>query len=125
MGTLSPVLFDSNIIIDALNGSEKARQLLKRERGAAISVLSWMEILVGAREPDVEETTRELLGRMEQIQISPSIAEDTIQLRRTTKLKLVDACILATARSSGRTLLTRNTKDFDPSWPGVTIPYRL
>lgn len=40
-------------------------------------------------------------------------------VRRTNKLKLLDAMILATAQVSGRVLVTRNTKDFGEGGKGA------
>jgi predicted nucleic acid-binding protein len=53
------------------------------------------------------------------------VAEESVTLRRTTRLKLPDAIILATARVHGLTLSTRNTKDFSPTDPTIRIPYEL
>jgi hypothetical protein len=40
-------------------------------------------------------------------------------------MKLPDAIIQATAEGAGRVLITRNTRDFPASTPGVRIPYTL
>ncbi|OAI41571.1 hypothetical protein AYO38_00630 [bacterium SCGC AG-212-C10] len=123
VGALSVTLFDSNILIDALNGTPEAHELIAASPDPAISILTWMEVLVGAKNQDVESATRTFLNDFTILQLTGPIAEASVQVRRSTRLKLVDATILATARVSGRELLTRNTKDFDASWPGVTIPY--
>jgi hypothetical protein len=62
---------------------------------------------------------------MEVVPISGEIAELTVNIRRSRRLKLPDAIILATARHLGCVLLTRNTKDFDPADPAVLVPYTL
>ena len=40
-------------------------------------------------------------------------------------LKSPDAIILATAQIRGRTLVTRNSKDFQADMPGIRVPYVL
>jgi len=44
------VLLDTNILIDFLVGVEPARELLDRHRDAAVSLVTCMELLVGARD---------------------------------------------------------------------------
>ena len=41
-------LFDTNILIDYLRGLPAARDELNRHQDKAISVVTWMEIMVGA-----------------------------------------------------------------------------
>jgi predicted nucleic acid-binding protein len=41
------------------------------------------------------------------------------------RLRLPDAIILATAQVEGCNLLTRNTRDFSPSWPEIRVPYSI
>lgn len=50
-------------------------------------------------------------------------AQKAVQLRKSLRLKLPDAIILATADEEGCILVTRNTKDFKVSDPRVRIPY--
>jgi predicted nucleic acid-binding protein len=50
-------LFDTNILIDYLNAIPEARDELDRYGRRAISIITWMEALIGA-DPDVEAATR-------------------------------------------------------------------
>ncbi|EBW9044147.1 VapC toxin family PIN domain ribonuclease, partial [Salmonella enterica subsp. enterica serovar Enteritidis] len=50
-------LFDTNILIDYLNGLEPAREELRRYDDRFISIVSWMEVLAGT-DSSVEEETR-------------------------------------------------------------------
>lgn len=117
-------LFDTCILIDYLNGIPAARDELALYREKHISVITWMEILVGAT-PDNEAGTREFLGRFRLVEIDPRIREEAVVLRRVHRLKLPDAAIWASARIIDASLVTRNTKDFSESMPGIRIPYRL
>ena len=117
-------LFDTNILIDYLNGMPAARDELGRYDDRAISIVTWMEVLAGAT-PKVEEATRAFLDGFEIIALDNPIAELAVLLRKRNRIKLPDAIILASAEANARLLVTRNTKDFKASDPGVRIPYLI
>lgn len=117
-------LFDTNILIDYLNGIEAAKAELARYERPAISVISWIEVLAGTR-PEVEPPTRAFLAHFERIELGEAIANRAVALRRSARLRMPDAIILATARAENLQLVTRNTKDFSPDEPGIRIPYRI
>ncbi len=52
-------------------------------------------------------------------------AENAVQLRRQYRMKLPDAIIWGTAKAHHAVLVTRNTKDFNPEWEDIDIPYKL
>ena len=117
-------LFDTNILIDSLKGFEPARELLRLSVDPAISVITWMEEMAGTQ-PSEETQTRRMLSEFVLLGISAYVMEKSAMVRRERKLKLPDAIIFATARVSGRVLVTRNTKDFADGTAGVRVPYRL
>ncbi len=117
-------LFDTNILIDSVRGVDAATELLERYADGTISIMTWMEVLAGAP-PTLEQPTRTFLSRFTILQIDEAIAEEAVLLRRARRLKLPDAIIWASARMTGRTLVTRDIKDFPADDPGVQIPYRL
>jgi len=117
-------LFDTNILIDSVRGVDAATELLERHADGTISIMTWMEVLAGAP-PTLEQPTRTFLSRFTILQIDEAIAEEAVLLRRARRLKLPDAIIWASARMTGRTLVTRDIKDFPADDPGVQIPYRL
>jgi predicted nucleic acid-binding protein len=84
-----------------------------------------METLVGAPDARREAQFRRFLSRFEVVQLTPAIAARAVVVRRTTRLKLPDAIVMATAIELGCELVTRNTRDFSHSDPLVRIPYRL
>jgi len=118
-------LFDTNILVDYLNGHRQAADEIGRYDERFISRISWMETLAGVPRGGDEEGTRRFLECFELIEVGASIAERAVAIRREAGLKLPDAIILATAREAGALLVTRNTKDFSPSWPEVKEPYKL
>lgn len=117
-------LFDTNILIDYLNGVSEAKDELDRYDEKAISVVTWMEVMVGAV-PAVEAATRDFLDSFEIIALENPIAERAVAFRKGSKSKLPDAIIWASAQVNGLLLVTRNTKDFPASDPGVRMPYAL
>lgn len=122
---MSGVLLDSTVLIDLLNGVGAARAIVRAEASASLSIITWIEVMVGARSDREESTARGYLAHFRVAQLSAEIAEETVRVRRASALKLPDAIILATARAEGLTLLTRNTKDFSEDDPTIRIPYRL
>lgn len=121
---MKPV-FDTNILIDYLNGVPQAAQELARYPGAAISPVTWIEVMVGASGNDEEQRLRSFLGRFQQVPVDRAVAEAAFQLRRQHRIRLPDAIIWASARSQGTLLITRNTRDFPYDEPDIRVPYRL
>lgn len=116
-------LFDSNILIDFLQGNEAARQELNLYSVVAISRITWMEVLIGAT-TKAEETLRlKLLAEFETLELNAAVAREAVELRRRRRLKLPDAIILASARVAQAILVTRNHRDFSRNDPEVRIPY--
>lgn len=117
-------LFDTNVLIDYLNGVGKARAELNRYENKAISIVTWMEVMAGAP-PEVNDATRAFLRDFTLIELDAQIAEEAVNLRRTKRIKLPDAIVWASALTQSRLLVTRNVKDFPVDDPGVRVPYQL
>jgi predicted nucleic acid-binding protein len=117
------VVFDTNILIDYLNGNPDANAELHRYQDRYISRIVWMEVLCGVFGRPQEQITRQFLHSFTVTELDSTIAEEAIQIRRQFRLKLPDAIVLATARFHQCKLVTRNTKDFDSNWPEVHVPY--
>jgi len=117
-------LFDSNILIDQLQGVEAARLEIARYDDRAVSIVTWIEILVGAP-PASLSAVRAFLESFATIGVERAVAEEAAALRRAHRVKLPDAVIWASARLEGRLLVTRNTKDFPANDPSVRHPYSL
>ena len=117
-------VFDTNIVIDALNGVTEADDEYSRYERVLISRITWMEVLIGA-EGDDSELRDFLETHFEIIPLDLAVAETAVQLRREHRLRLPDAIIWATARVNDAVLVTRNTKDFKPDWDGIRLPYTL
>ncbi len=120
-------LIDSVILIDHLNGVEKATRFIINldPLETAISVITRAEILTGLDEeqqPDVIQ----LLDQYQLLIIDKPIADLAAKLRREHSWKLPDAFQAALAQHHRIKLITRNSKDFSPLKHNfVEIPYRL
>ena len=90
-------LFDSNIVIDFLNGIPQARTELLHYQAAYISPITWVEAQVKAP-PGLEEATRAAIdANFKRVELDAATLEQSLQLRRSLRLKLPDAMILASA----------------------------
>ena len=119
------VVFDSDVLIDFLQGLDKAKREWERYPKKEISIVSWLEILAGADTPEEEKICQEFLSGFTIHQLSLEIAAEAVRLRRASRIRLPDAIIWATARVHGCLLVTRNTKDFPSKEPGIRIPYSI
>lgn len=120
-------LLDSVILIDHLNGTEKATRFLLslNPLQTAISVVSRAEILAGLDE-EGQEAVLPLLDQYHLLIIDRPVADLAARLRRTHGWKLSDASQAALAQHHNIKLTTRNAKDFDASkFDFVEIPYVL
>ncbi|HIF6626572.1 TPA: type II toxin-antitoxin system VapC family toxin [Serratia marcescens] len=120
-------LFDTNILIDYLNGIPQARDVLVEYHiNPAISAITWMEVMVGDKKTGsgagAENTS--VFRAISVLPITDEVAERAVELRHSQHVKLPDAIIWATAQVGFRMLISRNPKDFGTD-NGVLMPYRL
>ena len=121
---MSAPFFDTNIVVDWLKRREPARTELVRYSKHRISRIVWTEVLAGEM-LERRQTVEQLLAAFEIVEIDARIASAAADIRHRTRMKLLDALILATAQVNGAILITRNTKDFPASMPGIRVPYQL
>lgn len=109
------MVLDTNIIIAYLNGDEgvirAVRNWFTEGIGLFISAVTYAEVLAlrEASESDVGHM-REFLNLFVVIPVDRAIAEDIAAIKRTQKLKFPDAAIVATARYTASTLVTRDKR---------------
>lgn len=119
------MLLDTNVLIDYLKGFTPALTLINEASQPVISIISFIELLVGVTDPAEVVSTRHWLSQFTLARINDQIAERAIEIRQTTKIKLPDALILATAHERKLVLYTHNTRDVNDSMESVMIPYKL
>jgi len=118
-------LFDTNILIDYLNGIEAARNELALYERPMISAIAWMEVMAGAASSEEEVALRAFLAGFEMVPVSAEVSERAVEIRRRHRLRLPDAIIWASALTASALLVTRNSRDFPETHPSVRVPYRL
>ena len=108
-------VFDSNILIYHLNDALPPNVLNHVETwiadGAAISVITRIEVLGYPQTTNQLQQATHLLAYFAEIPLHESIAQQTT-LRQQYRIRLPDALIAATALDLGFSLITRNTQDF-------------
>lgn len=124
-------LFDTNIIIDYLDGRDEALNELSHYEDTAISLVTWIEVMAGIPprlRPQIEAVMRD--ASLFILPVSDAVAIETAAIRFDAlhelpkrRLKLPDAIIQATANLSGRLLITRNIGDF--IGVAVRVPYEI
>ena len=102
-------MLDTNAVIYLLSG--RIRMPLPEGKYSA-SIITEIELLSfsGLTQED-EQKIQNLLLAIDRIYLTDSVRDETIRLRRKTKLKLPDAIIVASALIHDAILLT-NDKDF-------------
>lgn len=126
------VLFDSNILVDIMNGVPQARTEASYYSDITISAITWMEVMVGCVQPVQAVQFQTFLTRLavNVIHTNDAIALAAVQIRMTgliatprRQIRLPDAIISATAQTLGLTVITRDPSDF--SGNAVRVPYQI
>jgi len=112
-------MFDSVALIDYYHDrpgvAPYIEMILDEQATGAFSTITELELWQGIRAGE-EERHEAMLALLERVPLDGAIARRAGQLRRQIgldRLSLPDAAIAASAELTGRTLLTRNTRDFE------------
>ena len=116
-------LFDTNILIDYLNGVDEAAIEIARPAERLVSIVTWMEVLAGARDDSEEEVIEMFLRDFRVVDLTRRVAREAVEIRRARRIRLPDAIVWASARAESAALVTRNTKDFPKTDPKIRVPY--
>lgn len=120
---VSERFFDTNIVIDILHDRPSAWSELRLATRQWISRMTWIEVMSGVPEP-ARADTEAFLRLFTMSEIDEEIGRRAASLRHQRRsLKSPDAIILASAQLRGCILVTRNTKDFPATMPGIRVPY--
>ena len=103
------ILLDSNIVIYLSQKKLTVNDVFEYNKKYSISIITYMEIL-SYNFPTKEEESfiRKILSLFEIIDISKDIANKVIELKKTRKIKLPDAIIVATALQYNYILYTND-----------------
>ena len=106
------MIFDTDVLIWALRGNDKAADAIEAEDVRAVSVVSRMELFQGARDKREQATIRRFLQEFETLPLTERIGHRaSIYVEEhalKSGLELADALIAATAAERGETLCTGN-----------------
>ena len=109
-------LVDTDILIDVSKGNQGAIEFLDGLSDSKISVISAMELIVGARNKKEVAAIDEFLSIYESVNVNEDISAKALELIKqhslSNGLSIPDAIIASTAVSKGLTLATKNTKHF-------------
>ncbi len=112
------MLFDTDVIIWALRGNSRAAKAIDQEESLELSIVSYMELLKGARDKQDLRLTKAFLTDLgfrivplsENIGHRGSIYIEEYGLK--SNLRLADALIAATATENELALCTGNARDY-------------
>jgi predicted nucleic acid-binding protein len=106
---VAEVLVDTDVFVDHLRG---ARPLRAGRDELSYSVITRCELFAGRNTE--EEAVTLLLAPFRELAVDRALAERAGRIRRETGIRTPDALIAATAIEHRLTVLTRNTRDFEP-----------
>ncbi len=120
------VLVDTDVLIWCLRGNIKARRALDRLKCYAVSSVTVMELLQGARNRRELKAIRAYLSRehVRHIVLDEAVTAKAVSFLEKFSLShglmMADALVAATARRAGLSLLTGNRGDY-AFIPGLKI----
>lgn len=121
---LNKLLIDTSLLIAVLRGNQKIGKCLNGLINTArlyISVITLIEIYVGAISVRHEREAQELLSNFEIVPIGEEVAKETVILiknypgifGKTASRGTADALIAASAKTLGGKLVTLNSRHFE------------
>ena len=122
----SSFVLDTNAVIFlATKGNTISTELQDELNGADlfISAITEIELFAKTELPsDEEENLRIFISeRIPVIGLTSAVKKETIALRRTSRLKLPDCIVAATAIALNAVLLTADRKLLRLEWPGYSV----
>lgn len=120
MAAADRVILDSDVLIDLARANARAVDLvdglISQGERPAISIITEMELFLGARTKAEQRSVRQLVQRFEVLPLSEMISVRArnlaVRYARSHGLTIPDALIAATAIANRALLLTRNVRHF-------------
>jgi predicted nucleic acid-binding protein len=114
------MIFDTDILIWCFRGNRKALEVIGSEQERAVSIVTFMELVQGARSlievREIRRFLRDNLFRILALDESMSHLAASLMEAHALRsgLQVADALIAATARETGEVLATANIRHFRP-----------
>jgi len=112
------MLFDTDVLIWVLRGNAKAARAVDAADDRAVSVVSYMELLQGARDKAEVRAVKSFLAdlRFEMLPLTENIGHRALiyleEYGLSIAMSMADALLAATAVETNCTLMTSNDKHF-------------
>ncbi|MDZ7721993.1 MAG: type II toxin-antitoxin system VapC family toxin [candidate division KSB1 bacterium] len=104
------ILLDTNIVIYFLKGEKKVVENVRKAENIAISFITEIELNCYDAEPDEMKKISSFLQQIEIFYPVPETVKHTINIRKSTGLKLPDAIICAQSLQHNYTLFSNDKK---------------
>ncbi len=114
------MLFDTDVLVWAFRGNEKAAKLIDASPERSVSVVTYMGLLQGARDKKEVKAIKSFLADLgfEMLPLTENVGHRAAiymeQHALKTALCMGDALVAATAVEGGLTLCTANRKHYRP-----------
>ena len=114
------MLFDSDVLIWALRGNTKAAAAIAAAESRALSIVSYMELLQGARDKREVKAINSFLADLQfnMVPLSENVGHRASiymeEYGRAVALSTIDALLAATAIEAGLPLATGNDRHYSP-----------
>ena len=119
MGHNLVTIVDTDILIDYTRGVSDALECLnniKKNDALAISVVTQMELLVGAQNKVEQSKLDQFFRQFQIVKIDAAISDKSVELLRQYRLShgllIPDSLIAATALALGVPLISKNQRDY-------------
>ena len=124
-----PTLIDSDVLIDILDGDDRATEFLLRARRSDVvmSVTPVRTEVLGGVRPESVRRTMNVLGLVQWMDVTVELADVAAGLARRHRpahsgIGIVDYLLAAAALEVDGVVATRNVRHF-PMFPGLQPPY--
>lgn len=122
---MNSAVFDTNILMDYAAGVKKATDVVRHCQTRVICTLTYMELMVAIPEQRFTKMKEFLVQNFEIEPLDQRAIENAVHYKNHYRMNMPDALIYGFARSRGLILVTRNTRDFNPHWGQIKVPYEL
>lgn len=121
-------ILDSAVLVDLLRGYPPSEDWIERQGVLALTPISWLEILAGAKSSVAQNQALRLLRSFERIDLTSAdfdwAIQSALQYHLSHGIDMNDCLIAAPSQRLQIPLFTRNRKHFEPLLGALAlVPY--